>query len=1331
MKLLYTRVILVLALLLSGANYSFGQVSANFSADVTSGCDPLLVNFTDASTGGATSWDWDFGDATGHSAIQNPSHNYQTPGQYTVTLIATGPSGSNTMTKTNYITVFASPVASFTATPDTACSGTNITLTSTSTPGDGTINSWTWTFNDGNPPVNGNGSISHVYLNGTNQVKIFTPVLLIGDDNGCNSTISDSIFIFPQPVADLAINSIASCTTPALVTFANNSTGTSTYNWTFGDPASGAANTSTLTSPSHTYASTGSYLVTLVAGVPGCSSTDTQTVVIQQPTASFTADTSVCIFSSVLFTNTSTPAGATVSWNFGDPASGINNVSTQQNPTHFYSTANSFLVTLTVTVGSCTDTETKTVVVHPKPVAAFTAVDVDACDTPFTANFTPTTPNIADWSWYFGDPTSGVNDTSGLQNPSHVYHNFGLYNVALVVTDIYGCTDSINRIQYIRVIKPTVDIIRPDSGCVGKTFSFTAIVNSPANPNVASYVWDFGDASGNQVTTTPNTTHQYNAVGIYNVTLTITTTDGCTATVTKVGFIKVGTQPTANFSSTPNNICFQETVSFTDLTPQPVTGWLWDFGDGGSSTAQNPSHEYNIDTSGVNPFSVTLISFYNGCPDTLEKPNLITVRAPLPVFTIAYDCTAPYTVTFTNASGGATSYDWNFGDASAHVSTTSPQHTYANTGIFNVVLTATSTVTGCTVDTILPVNITVPTPVIVVDTAVACHAATINFTGSGSTGVASLLWTFGEGIPGVRDTSRFADTLHVYNRPGFYTATLTVTDIHGCVGAATKVIHVIGPTAGFVGNPLGGCAPVSVTFTDTSLTEGGAINNWVWNYGGGIADTTSAVGTVTHNYTNPGLYSVTLTVTDVNGCTATHTSTNYINPSKPTATITNDTLGCRSTSEIFNASAGNAANPVSYTWNFGDATPPSTVNTSSNTHTYAANGLYPVNLLIVDANGCRDSVTKNIFIYTTEAHFTVTTVDTCVDQNGIKEAQVYGSFHSDSNLYVTNYAWNVSVDSVGTWTSPNYFYTYNVPPGSYDASLVITNSLGCRDTFFVPAAVVVQGPSGSFTFSPNNGCSPLGVQFTGTAVGSSTYAWDFGDGSVLNGSSDLTPSHTYTLPGTFTPQFYLGFQLTNSFCYIPAAAQGDVTVTSLISADIDSSILCIADGDSSMVGVSVFDSGSNGPFTYTWNPASAVSQVGSSQNFYLQTTGVSQIYTVAVGYGTQGCASIDSIKVDYCACEQKLDTIPNVFTPLPLSPGKNDYFTIHDLCFYKNFRIIIFNRWGKKMYESTDFYYFENYGWNGLTDGGTEASDGVYYWIMDTKDGELHGYVELIRTETK
>ncbi len=1306
------------------ATESRAQV-ANFDATPTSGCAPLIVQFNDLSTGSPSVYDWNFGDGTANSTLANPQHNFTLPGQYTVTLTVTGSGGSsNTMVKTNYIIVFAGPQASFTAIPDTVCAGSPITFTSTSTQGDGLITDYTWTFNDGNPSVSGTGSITHAFNNATAALKIFTPVLLINDANGCNSSFSDSVFVFPAPVADFGIGSITSCATPATVVFSNASTNTSIFSWDFGDPTSGASNTSTLAAPSHTYNTSGSYLVTLTAGVPGCNSIDTMTVQVIQPIADFTVnDSTVCRFSTVDFTNTSVPVNATVSWNFGDPASGANNTSVLQNPSHFYPTPGTYTTTLTVTLGSCTSTRVMDILVRPNPSALFSVSDNMSCDTSFTVTFLDTVSNIATWTWDFGDPTSGAANTSNLQNPTHEFMNFNLYTIKLVVVDIYGCTDSLTRPQYIQVIQPFVNFTQTDSGCVGETFTFDATVVSPANPNIQSYVWNFGDGTGN-ITGSDIMTHQFTSIGIFDVSLTITTTDGCTATTTKIGFIRVGTQPNANFSAAPTSICFDQNVQFTDLTPPVVTGWLWFFGDGQSSTAQNPNHQYKYDTSGVaDPFNVTLIAFYNGCPDTLIQNDMITVLAPIPDFEIAYDCANPYTITFTNQSGGATSYNWDFGDGSANVSTTDPVHTYANTGTFNVTLTATSTVTGCVIDSVLPVNITVPTAVVTVNDTTACNAGTIQFSSAGSLDVSSLMWTFGEGIAGVRDTSIASDTLHLYTRPGYYTATLTVTDIHGCTAVQTELIHILGPTAGFTASPTGGCAPINVTFTDTSLTEGGAINQWVWNYGGGVADTTSSVGVVSHPYTNPGLYTIRLIVTDVNGCTDTLVTPNYINPSRPTAAISNDTLGCRDIGEIFNATAGSAASPVTYTWDFGDSSAPVTVVGSSTTsHSYSSNGLYPVYLVLEDANGCRDSIIKNIYIYTTPASFTVTSIDSCVSAaNGLKKAVVISQFHSDSNTYVTNYNWDLTVFNEPNWPSADFTYNYDVPPGSYDATLIVTNSLGCSDTATVVGAVVVAGPTGSFSFAPTTGCAPLTVNFTGVASGSTTYAWDFNDGNVIDGSTQLSLSHTYYAADVYTPQFYLGFQLTNSFCYIPTPTAGTITVTSLITADIDSTLMCITDGGESTLNVSVSDP-SFGPYTYTWNPAAFVSPVvGNNTMFTINTSGQSQYYTVAVGYGSQGCAAFDSVRIDYCPCLDILDSIPNVFTPN--GDNVNDFYEMKALCYFEQFRIVIFNRWGKLMYESNNPYFK----WDGRTDGGTECSEGVYYWIMDTKSGQKHGYLELIR----
>ena len=278
--------------------------------------------------------------------------------------------------------------------------------------------------------------------------------------------------------------------------------------------------------------------------------------------------------------------------------------------------------------------------------------------------------------------------------------------------DSNGCTDSLTRPSYIQIVAPTVNILFPDSGCVPQTFNYNAVVTSPANPNVSTYVWNFGDGSGNSSTTVPNNTHLYTVVGVYDVTVTITTTDGCVATVTIPGFSRVGTPPVANFSATPLSICFQETVQFTDLTPQPVTGWEWSFGDGGGNNVSNtPSWTYELDTAMLDPFDVRLTAYYNGCPDDTLMQNL------------------------------ATSYVWNFDDGSATTTATDVNHTFPSSGDYLVNLTATSSATGCVVDTLILVQVRTPSAVITVNDTTVCHGGSIQFSSAGSVDVSTQEWT--------------------------------------------------------------------------------------------------------------------------------------------------------------------------------------------------------------------------------------------------------------------------------------------------------------------------------------------------------------------------------------------------------------------------------------------------------------------------------------------------------------------------------------------------------------------------------------------------------------
>lgn len=251
--------------------------SASFSADKTSGPAPLTIKFTDGSTN-ATAWSWNFGDNT-TSVAQHPSKTYSSTGSYTVTLTATGPGGSNTATKTNYITVSApsatAPVASFSATPTSGTAPLLVTFTDTSS---GTVASRSWDFGNGQTSTAQNASVTY------NTAGTYTAKLTVRNAVGSTTTSR----IISATAAAPAANFSASPTTgtaPLAVTFTNTSTGTVTdYTWSFGDGSS--LTTQTKTHPAHTYASAGNYTVSLTAKGPAGTNTKTQTGYITVSAAS-------------------------------------------------------------------------------------------------------------------------------------------------------------------------------------------------------------------------------------------------------------------------------------------------------------------------------------------------------------------------------------------------------------------------------------------------------------------------------------------------------------------------------------------------------------------------------------------------------------------------------------------------------------------------------------------------------------------------------------------------------------------------------------------------------------------------------------------------------------------------------------------------------------------------------------------------------------------------------------------------------------------------------------------------------------------------------------
>ena len=213
----------------------------NFSASPTSGCGPLAVQFADQSTNNPTFWSWDFGNGQ-TSSLQNPAVTYVTAGTYTVTLITRNTSGSDAMRKTGYITVYPYPQATFTSSYTLACAPANVQFTDNSTPGQGSITSWTWTFGDGTGSNQQNPSHSY------SQPGYYTVSLTVVNSGGCSNTatatrylrVVDGIqpnFVFNQ--------SSTSCAAPFTGTLLNQTAGpgTLTYNWTIANGATPASST--------------------------------------------------------------------------------------------------------------------------------------------------------------------------------------------------------------------------------------------------------------------------------------------------------------------------------------------------------------------------------------------------------------------------------------------------------------------------------------------------------------------------------------------------------------------------------------------------------------------------------------------------------------------------------------------------------------------------------------------------------------------------------------------------------------------------------------------------------------------------------------------------------------------------------------------------------------------------------------------------------------------------------------------------------------------------------------------------------------------------------
>lgn len=1184
------------------------QPVASFIPSATSGCAPLSISFKNNSSGSPTKFTWNLGNGNTSGNPDSANTIYFTPGIYTVNLKVSGASGTDDTTV--LITVYDKPHVDITSLSTSSCAPFTTTFTDKSTAAPGTIIAWEWNFGD-ETPVDSSQNPMHTFI----RSGKYHITLKATSDVGCSNIKSFPLYITvldPLKI-DFNFSSSKNCKPPENILFTSSSTGPGilSYSWDFGDGSARGSN-KTIT---HRYLAGGLYTIKLVVSNNlGCKDSleKTDALRVNDITSTIGGPDTFCLNSTAVFFNSSSPAPRTFYWDLGDS-------SYSSDPTVAMQFPDSGIYTIRTVneYPSCTDTATKTIRVIGTPDVNFKADDSSACKPPLTVNFSDLSPNAVGWQWDFGDGSSSTD-----QNPSHIYTTPPVgQTVKLTIQDNHGCTNSKSYYNFIEIHEPIVSFsVAEGGGCI--PYDFKPIPNISAPGGIESVLWDFGDGA---TSTDLKPTHTYTALGKYDIKLTVKTKDGCDTTVVVTGGVEIGTKPTADFSASPVQLCAGSPVQFTDLSvTAPLDKWSWNFGDGGSSTDQNPSYSYN-DTG---KYTVILIVWNNGCSDTLIKRNYITIDPAIALFRPVYNCINKKEVFFRDSSKFAITYLWDFGDGTTSTDP-SPTHPFSQYQDYTIKLTVTNGACSDTSSQVIKLMDEKPDFTTLKDSV--CRSGAIQFTATNinSSHVSKYIWDYGDGKS---DTLSSSKATHQYDTAGIFTVSLTVKDIHDCSESITKTskIHIFSPRPVFTTDVQGVCSSKDLTFTDQSTTIDGNNNivSWLWKFGDGQTSTFTAPlpATISHSYTIEGKYFPKLIVTDALGCTDSVTHKTPVIVTNPFASFGVDkTVTCNN--DVLKFTNSSSGNQLTFDWDFGDGT---SSTDSLPKKGYTSNGFYNVRLVVTDLYGCTDTAFRTNYIDVKEVKAGFTTSATngsCIPFN-VK--------FTDTSLNKTSILWQYGDGSAPSAnSSPTHPY---VTSDTFVAKLIAyrgdPRTTGCKDSASV--TIIVNAPTATLTYATPNGlkegCAPLEVVFDMNSNIPLLYKWDFGDGNTSPYTPTSDTTFVYNYPQNYIPKVLIKDPTDPSGCEIAIIGKDPIKLySSAVNFKVKDTTLVCDQGSVEFKNLTV----SGSPVqSYLWNFGDGGTSIAKDAAHFYSALG---LYTVSLNIVTAFGCKDSMIKTNYIRVVKKPD----------------------------------------------------------------------------------------------